>query len=157
MQLKIKNQEDFWAGVMFIGLGLLAVVVARDYPMGSAMRMGPGYFPTYLGVIMMVMGAIISARSMAVKGEARIIDLRTWGWRALVGLSLAFSTYGLLMEEVGLGFVPALVAVILISSFSGKDKFRPVELAILTVALIVGSVGLFIYLLGLPFRLFWWS
>ncbi|MBI4207936.1 MAG: tripartite tricarboxylate transporter TctB family protein, partial [Betaproteobacteria bacterium] len=50
MQFKIRNQEDFWAGLMFIGFGILSIVVSRDYPMGSAMRMGPGYFPTYLGV-----------------------------------------------------------------------------------------------------------
>ena len=153
MQLKIKNQEDFWAGVMFIGFGVLAIVVARDYPMGSAMRMGPGYFPTWLGAIMGVMGAIISARALVVIGE----DIKPWGWRPLIGLSVAFAAFGLLMEEIGLGFVPALLALILISSFSGKDKFRLLELAILTIVLIVGSVLLFTKLLELPFRLFWWS
>ncbi|UCF74336.1 MAG: tripartite tricarboxylate transporter TctB family protein, partial [Betaproteobacteria bacterium] len=94
MQLKIKSQEDFWAGIMFIGFGLVAIVVARDYPMGTAMRMGPGYFPTYLGVIMMVMGAIISIRSLWVKGEG----IRRFGWRGLFFLSLAFATYGFLID-----------------------------------------------------------
>ena len=63
MQLKIKSQEDFWAGLMFIGFGVLAIFVSRDYPMGSAMRMGPGYFPTSIGMIMVALGAIITAMS----------------------------------------------------------------------------------------------
>lgn len=151
MKIRIKSQEDFWSGLMFIGFGLLAVIVARDYPMGAAMRMGPGYFPTYLGAIMMVLGAIISARATRVPGEG----IGPWGWRPLFVLCLAFIVYGLFMEAFELGFVPSLIAVIVLSSFAGRE-FRPVELVILTVVLVVGAVGLFIYGLGLPYPLFWW-
>jgi len=55
VQLKIKNPEDFWAGIMFLGFGVLAVYISQDYPMGTAMRMGPGYFPTYLGALLIVL------------------------------------------------------------------------------------------------------
>jgi hypothetical protein len=151
VKLSIKNQEDFWAGLMFIGFGLLAIVVARDYPMGSALRMGPGYFPTYLGYIMMVIGAIISFRATRVAGEG----IGSWGWRPLLVLGLAFVVYGLSMESFELGFVPSLIAVIVVSSFAGRE-FRPVELAFLTVVLVAGAVGLFIYGLELPYPLFWW-
>ena len=68
VQLKIKSQEDFWAGLMFIGFGVLAIVISRDYPMGSAMRMGPGYFPTSLGAIMVLLGSIITLLSFKVAG-----------------------------------------------------------------------------------------
>jgi len=59
--MRIKSQVDFWGGLLFVGFGLLAILVARDYPMGSAMRMGPGYFPTYIGLALVAIGAWIAA------------------------------------------------------------------------------------------------
>src|SRR5688500_9725500 len=98
--VKIKSQEDFWAGLMFVGFGVLAIVVARDYPMGSALRMGPGYFPTYLGAIMVVIGAIMTGRGYRIEGEA----IGRWGWRPLLWLSAAFAGFGLLIERAGFVF-----------------------------------------------------
>jgi hypothetical protein len=151
VKLKIKSQEDFWAGIMFIGFGLAAIIVARDYPLGSAMRMGPGYFPTYLGAIMIVLGAIITARSLWVQGEG----IGRWGWRPVVMLGLGFIVYGLFMEQINLGFVPALIALIVLSSFA-EPGFRPVELVLLTIALLAIALGIFIFGLDLPYTLFWW-
>ena len=148
--MKIRSQEDFWAGLMFIGFGILAVVVARNYPMGTAMRMGPGYFPTYLGAISIVIGALLTGRSLLIAGEG----IGRWGWRPLLWLSAAFASFGLLIERAG--FVFALAALIVASSLSGRDT-RTWELALLIVALIGGSVGLFIYGLELPYQLFPWS
>jgi hypothetical protein len=148
--VKIRSQEDFWAGLMFIGFGAVAIVVARDYPMGTAMRMGPGYFPTYLGAIMVVIGAIMTGRGYRVEGER----IGRWGWRPLLWLSAAFAAFGLLIEEAG--FVLALLALIIASSLAGRDT-RPFELVVLIAVLITGSVALFIYGLELPYRLFPWS
>lgn len=148
--MKIKSQEDFWAGLMFIGFGILAIAVARDYPMGSALRMGPGYFPTYLGAIMIVIGTIMAGRAYRVEGE----KIGRWGWRPLLWLSAAFAAFGLLIDEAG--FVLALLALIIASSLAGRDT-RPVELMLLIVVLIAGSVALFIYGLELPYRLFPWN
>lgn len=150
MKLSIKNQEDFWAGLMFIGFGILALVVARDYPMGSAMRMGPGYFPTCLGGLMITIGAVIALRATRVAGTG----IGPWAWRPLIILSVAFLVYGLSMETFALGFIPSLAAVIVLSSLAGRE-FRPVELVFLTLVLVVGAVGLFIYGLELPYPLFW--
>jgi hypothetical protein len=135
---------------MFIGFGVLAVLIARDYPMGSAMRMGPGYFPTYLGAISIVIGAIMTGRAYQFEGEG----IARWGWRPLLWLSAAFASFGLLMERAG--FVLALLALIIASSLAGRDS-RPLELVLLIAVLISGSVGLFIYGLELPYRLFPWS
>lgn len=151
MKLTIKNQEDFWAGLLFIGFGLLAIVVARDYPMGSAMRMGPGYFPTYLGAIMVVIGAIITLTSLKVPG-GKPTGL---AWRPLIALFAAFLVYGVMMEN-NFGFIPSIAIVVLISSFSIKD-FRPLELTLLTGTLVLGTTALFIWGLELPYPLFWWS
>jgi hypothetical protein len=148
--MKIRSQEDFWTGAMFIGFGILAILVSRDYPMGSARAMGPGYFPTYLGVVIIAIGAALAVRAFWVEGEG----LGGWGWRPLLWLSAAFAAFGLLME--GAGFVIALLALIVASSLAGRDT-RPLELLILTVLLIAASVGLFVYGLELPYRLFPWS
>ena len=147
--MKIKSQEDFWAGLMFVAFGVLAIGVARNYPMGSALRMGPGYFPTYLGAIMIVIGVIMTGRAYRIEGEG----IGRWGWRPLLWLSAAFAGFGLLIESAG--FVLALLALIIASSLAGRDT-RPLELIVIAV-LITGSVALFIYGLELPYLLFPWS
>ena len=148
--MRIASQKDFWAGLMFIGFGTLSIYLSRGYPMGELMHMGPGYFPTWLGVILIVIGAVTAGRAYRAQG-ARV---EPWGWRALLWLSAAFAAFGLLIEEAGL--VLALLALIVASSLAGRDT-RPLELVILAVLLIGGSVGLFIYGLELPYRLFPWS
>ena len=148
--MKISAPKDFWAVLMFIGFGILAIVVSRGYPIGSALRMGPGYFPTYVGAIMIVIGAITTGLAFRVEGP----DVGSWGRRPLLWLSAAFAAFGLLIE--GAGFVLALLALIVSSSLAGKDS-RPLELAVLIVVLITASVALFIYGLELPYRLFPWS
>lgn len=151
MRFKIKSQEDFWAGLMFIGFGLVAVVIARDYPLGSAMRMGPGYFPTYLGVLMMIMGAIITVRSTKVPGER----IRAFGWRGLGFLSLAFFTYGLLIDTLDVGFVLSIAAVIILSTLASRE-FKLLQSLALAAALVLGTVAVFIWGLDMPYPLFWW-
>ena len=149
MQFKIKSQEDFWAGMMFIGFGVLAIVISRDYPMGSAMRMGPGYFPTWIGVIMVLLGAIISAISFKVVGGA----VGRFAWKPMVVLAIAFCTFAWGIDHIG--FIPSLAVMIVLSALAGKE-FRLKEVLILMVVLIVGCWALFIKGLELPFPLFWW-
>ena len=149
MQLKIKSQEDFWAGLMFIGFGVLAIVVSRDYPMGSAMRMGPGYFPTYLGVMMAILGAIISALSFKVEGA----KVGKFALRPMILLGIAFVSFGWAIDHIG--FIPALLIMIFLSALAGKE-FKLKEISILSAVLIAGCWALFIKGLELPFPLFWW-
>lgn len=151
MQFKIKSQEDFWAGIMFMAFGLVAIFVARDYPMGSAMRMGPGYFPTYLGVLMMIMGAIIAFRSTKVTGE----PIRKFGWRGLFFLSAAFYTYGVLIDTLDVGFVLSISAVVFLSTLASRE-FHLLESLGLVAVLGLGTVVVFIWGLDMPYPLFWW-
>jgi hypothetical protein len=149
VQLKIKSQEDFWAGVMFIGFGVLAIVISRDYPMGSAMRMGPGYFPTGIGAIMIVLGALIALLSFKVEGP----KIQPFAWKPMILLAIAFSTFAWGIDHIG--FIPSLVVMIFVSALAGRE-FRLKEVAVLAVVLIVGCWALFIKGLELPFPLFWW-
>jgi len=84
MKPDLRNNKDFLAGILFVVVGALALVVASGYPMGAAARMGPGYFPTVLGAILILFGFCVLARGVAsgakVKGE--------WGWRPLAWVAL---------------------------------------------------------------------
>jgi hypothetical protein len=147
--LKIKSQEDFWAGAMFVGFGLLAIFMARDYPFGSTSRMGPGYFPTWLGIIMACLGIALCLQGLKHEGA----KLGKWAFKPMILLSLGFITFGWAIDHVG--FVIATAALIILGAASGTE-FKWKEVIIMTIVLIIGSWALFIYGLELPYPLFWW-
>ncbi|MGZ8231402.1 MAG: tripartite tricarboxylate transporter TctB family protein [Burkholderiales bacterium] len=144
--MKIKSQEDFWSGLMFIGFGIAAIVIARDYPFGSAMRMGPGYFPSAIGGCLITLGAIIAAISFKTPG----VGIGPWPWRAMTLMSVAFVIFAWGMEHIG--FIPSLAILIAVSTLS-TPHFRWKEMAIEMVVMIAGSWAVFIYALELPFPL----
>jgi hypothetical protein len=152
VQIKIKSLEDFWAGLMFIAIGLAAVIIARDYPMGWAIRMGPGYFPTWLGGILIFLGAIITGCSFCIKGEG----IGPWAFRPMFVLTGALALFGVALELLELGLVPALALLTLASGFAHKEV-RWLETIVVAVLLTIGCVGLFVYGIGLSYPLFWWS
>lgn len=120
MVKQLVRSTGFWSGLMFFSFGAAAVYVARDYPMGAAMRMGPGYFPTYLGVLLMIMGVVITARGILARGEA----IGGWALRPLVILGVAILVFAYAMDT--LGFIPALVLLILGSALASRE-FRLLE------------------------------
>jgi len=150
VQFKIENQQDFYSGVMFIAFGLTAIVVARDYAMGSAMRMGPGYFPTYLGALLIVIGSVLSLRSFKTEGQR----IKPFAWRPMIMLTLAFCLFGWGIDHIG--FIPGLVCVVVISALGGR-RFALREVIPLAVVLVTLAVAIFVYGIALPFKLFWWS
>ncbi|HZN26239.1 MAG TPA: tripartite tricarboxylate transporter TctB family protein [Burkholderiales bacterium] len=146
MKVALTNNKRFLSGLMFIGIGAVAIFIARDYPMGSALRMGPGYFPIVLGGIIILFGIweiiIGTLKPDEVKGN--------WSLRALIVLPLSAVIFGILMEKAG--FIPALIALIFASALAGNE-FKFWEVAVLAVGLTIACVGLFIYGLGLPYPL----
>ena len=66
----IRSPKDFWAGLLFVALGVLAITVGSRYNLGTAARMGPGYFPRILGMLLVVLGVIITLRGLRLNGEA---------------------------------------------------------------------------------------
>ncbi|MGA0024634.1 MAG: tripartite tricarboxylate transporter TctB family protein [Burkholderiales bacterium] len=147
--MKITSQEDFWAGIMFIGFGVLAIFISQDYPFGSASRMGPGYFPTWLGIIMAVLGVAVTAQGFKVKGEG----VGKFAWKAMLLLSVAFIFFGWAIDHVG--FIPAMFVMVFLAAAAGRE-FRTKEVFIIAIVLIIGCWALFIKGLELPFPLFWW-
>jgi hypothetical protein len=156
MLLRIRNLQDFWSGVFFIALGLLAIWLSRDYPMGSASQPGPGYFPVWLGGIKTVLGAIIGGASLKLQGDpGERLELREWGFRPWLVLPLTLAVYAMLMEA-DFGFVPSLVVLIVGCALAHKDVHWR-ETILLSVFLTAGAVAIFIYGLELPYPLFWWN
>ena len=146
MKLEFRNNQDFWAGLMFFGIGAAAVLVARDYPFGRLLRMGSGFFPTLLGVILMLFGIYIMLRGLRRNEKIQ----GNWSVRAVIVLPLITVLFGVLMDRAG--FIPAL-AVLAFGSATAGNEFKWREVLLLTAFMTVLSVALFILGLGLPYPL----
>ncbi|HEX6692942.1 MAG TPA: tripartite tricarboxylate transporter TctB family protein [Burkholderiales bacterium] len=143
--MKIKSPKDFWAGLMFMGVGLFFLVWAvTHYQMGTAVRMGPAYFPALLGGLMAVLGFIVLLGSFAISGP----PVPKFQFRPLLLISLACVVYGYLMKPLGL--ILATAALVFISAYGGHE-FKWKEVTILYVVLIIFSVLVFVKGLTLPF------
>ena len=142
----LKNPKDFWSGVMFavIGFAFAIIVKVYDYPMGSASRMGAGYFPFVLGNIMGVIGLVVIAQALLTSGG----PISKFAWRPLFWVLLAFVIFGLTAKFLGL--VIAILLLVVISSYGGHEhKWK--EAIISSVILAVTSIAVFVYGLKLPF------
>jgi hypothetical protein len=146
MQGGIRNPRDFWSGVIFIAVGAAAALLARAYPRGSAMRMGPGYFPTTLGILLACLGLFVLLRSLARAGEP--VGRLSLGPLALVLGPIVL--FGLLLRPLGLG---GSILLLVMSSAWASRHFRWPVAAALAVGLAVGCSLLFVRLLGLPIPL----
>ena len=131
---------------MLIVFGAASIFIARDYPFGSTMRMGPGYFPSMLGGILALFGIYVMIIGLR-RGEKITVHCST---RALIVLPFSLIAFGVLMTYVG--FIPALAVLIFGSASAGRD-FKFVEVLLLTVILTALSVAIFIWGLGLPYPL----
>jgi Tripartite tricarboxylate transporter TctB family len=140
----IRNPKDFGSGCLFAGFGLVAVVLGATYPAGTAARMGPGYFPRALGIILIVLGTILIIKSLRTTGAR--ISLPTL--KPLVVVLGSVLLFGLTV--VPLGLVLATMLLVLASSVASHE-FRWKEATIASVVLAAFVVAVFGY--GLKLQL----
>jgi Tripartite tricarboxylate transporter TctB family len=146
-KVKIKSPKDFWAGLMFVGFGLFfAVWAVANYQMGTAVRMGPAYFPALLGGLLAVLGAVVLAGSLAIRGP----NVPQFHFRPLALIVVACVAFGYLVKPLGL--VLSILVLVVLSALGGHE-FRWKEVIILFAALAIFSVLVFVKGLGLPFQL----
>jgi len=151
--VNIKSQKDFFSGLMFLVVGAAFAWGATKYSIGTGARMGPGYFPLLLGVMLAVFGAIICFTSLVVEtadGE----KVGRFGWRPIIyilGGNLAFGVLLGGLPSIGLphmGLIAGIFALTIICSKAGNE-FRWRDVLLLASALSVGSYLAFIVLLKL--------
>lgn len=144
--MKLKNPKDFWSGVMFtaIGFAFAAIVKYYEYPMGTGSRMGPGYFPYVLGIIMAILGIAIVVESFATEGP----PVTKFAWKPLFWILGGVVLFGLIAKVAGLAV--SIIALVVISAY-GSHEFKIKEVIIASLILAAFSVGVFVYGLKLPF------
>jgi len=141
--MKIKAPKDFWAGLMFIAFGLGFMIVAGNYAMGTAVRMGPAYFPTVLGGLLALIGIAIFIESFIATGP----KVPTIVLRPMTLILLGVCLFGILLKPLGLIVSTALLIGI---GALGGHEFKLKEVVILYAVLVVFSVAVFVRGLGLP-------
>jgi uncharacterized membrane protein len=147
MNLPLLASKDFWAGLLLIATGAAAVLIARNYSFGSSLRMGPGYFPTVLGGLLILFGIYLLVEGL--RSDEKISG--SWSLRALILLPLALVLFGVLMEHGG--FVPAMLVLIFISGLAGTE-FKVLESLLFAIGLTALAAAVFVWGLGLPYPLF---
>ena len=143
----IRGPKDFWSGVIFVVFGLAAVIIGRDYSMGTAGRMGPAYFPTILGGLLTLIGLIGVVRSMIRTGS----PIGRFAIREILLVLFSVVVFGLLVRGAGLAL--SVVLVVVISGFASA-KFKLGPYVLLGVGMSVFCVLLFVKALGLPMPMF---
>jgi hypothetical protein len=143
----IRHPKDFWSGILFIVLGGAGCLIALDYAFGSAGRMGPGYFPRALGLILATLGAILVLRSFRLQGDKVSFP----SFQPVLIVLGAVLVFGLVVNWLGL--VLATMLLVILSSFASHE-FRWKEATIASVALAVFVVIAFRY--GLKLQLPTW-
>jgi len=151
----IKSQKDFFSGLMFMAAGVAFAWGASGYPIGKGARMGPGYFPLVLGVLLAVLGALITFKAMVVD----TVDgdkVGRFAWKPLIFIIAANLVFGAALgglPSIGLpplGLVLGIFILTFVASLA-SDEFNPKEALVLSVVLSVFSYGAFIKLLNLQF------
>jgi hypothetical protein len=154
--VKIKSQQDFFAGLMFMVVGIAFAWGATNYNIGEGARMGPGYFPLVLGILLTALGAFIIFESLVVETEDGE-PIGKFAWKPLgfvIGANLLFGILLGGLPSIGLpamGMVVAIYGLTFVSSLAG-DEFHFGGVAILATILAIGSYLAFIMLLKLQFQ-----
>jgi hypothetical protein len=153
--MRIKSQKDFWAGLMFMSIGIAFAWGSTTYNVGEGARMGPGYFPLMLGILLAALGAFIVFEGLVVETEDGE-KIGKWAWRPLGFILAANFAFGVLLAGVpslhipAFGMIVAIVFLTFIAALAG-DEFNWKEIAVLSVVLSVGSYIAFVWLLKLQF------
>lgn len=143
----IKHPKDFWSGIIFLFVGLAAIIIGRDYNMGTAGKMGPAYFPTILGGLLALIGLASTVRSLFREGEV----LEKFAVKQTILILAGVLLFGFLIR--GAGLVAAIYAVIMLSAYA-SSKFKLLHALALATGMTIFSVVVFVKLLGLPIAIF---
>lgn len=138
--MKIRNEKDFWSGVMFIAFGLFFALFAQKYDFGTAQRMGPAYFPTMLGGLLAVIGFVVALTGLGREGvDGKVEKFHFYELAWVLGAVVVF---GLLLRPAGV--IVAMFALVGISSYASHE-FHWKEAVILSIVMAIITWVVFIY------------
>lgn len=153
--MNIKSQKDFFSGLMFMVVGVAFAWGATDYTIGSGAHMGPGYFPLALGILLAVLGGVITFKAMVVE----TVDgdkIGKLAWKPLFFIIAANLVFGVMIGGLpsihlpAMGLIAGIYALTFIASLAG-DTFKAREVFVLATALAAMSYVAFVLLLKLQF------
>ena len=143
----MRNPRDFWAGLLYLALGIAVVVWGRQYAMGTSARMGPGYFPTVLGAVLALLGAVSVGRSLLRTGE----PIAAVAWRPTALVLGGTVLFGLLLE--GAGLLIALASMIITGAMASRYTRLDVVSVLALLGIVMFCALVFVKGLGLPMPL----
>ena len=146
----LRSGQDLLCGAMFALIGVGALWIGRAYTMGTPQRLGSGVFPWLLGWGLIGIGAIIFAKGLLTDGSR----LTGWAWRPVILITLAAISFGLLIEPAGL--VVSMAVLMVLGALVGDDH-RWRELGVFMAVMLLIGVGVFVYALRMPIKVFPWS
>ncbi len=144
--MRLRSPKDFWAGLIFVAIGVAFILLAQAYRLGTMHRMGPAMFPTMVGALLAGLGVIIALRSLLVDGE----PVPRFHARPIGVALAAIVLFGVVLQWLGL--IAAVAALVLVGAYAARDV-RPLENLALAAAMVLFSVAVFAWLLGLPLPL----
>lgn len=142
----IRGTKDFWTGLIYIFFGSGAILIAREYDMGRAIKMGPAYFPTVLGGVLIFIGLLSLIRSFMKEGT----PIGAFTLKGLAFVSLSVVVFGLIVR--GAGLLVALPVLVLVSAYA-STRFRWIPSILLAAGLTVFCIFVFLKGLGVPLPL----
>jgi hypothetical protein len=138
--------RNILAGLMFMAFGLLGLWLARDLDAGSASDMGPGYFPRLVCIVLVLLGAALSATDLVRQGDSP----EGWAWRPFCLITLSALAFAFLLKPIGL---VGTIAITTVLASAAASMLRPLALAMLVAVLVAVNVGIFVLLLRMPIPL----
>ncbi len=153
--MNIKSQKDFFSGLMFLVVGMAFAIGAYNYNMGDGARMGPGYFPRMLGVLLAILGCVITFKALTV-ATADGEKLGTWAWKPMACILGANVIFGIMLGGLpsiklpAMGLIVGIYALTFVASLA-SEKFNPKEVFFLATALALLCYVAFVVLLKLQF------
>lgn len=146
MKTPERNWPEIAAGLVWVGVGLAAALIAGDYAFGTVVRMGPGFVPIMLGVLLVVFGLVAAWQGRRLPRVA--LDLRLRPFAFILG---GIVVWVALIDRAG--FVPSTLALVGISSLAERE-IEPLETAALALGVTVVGYLIFIYGIGIPIAAF---
>ena len=143
-----KSSPSAWqnliGGFLAVALGLFALIMASSYPMGSLLRMGPGFFPCIIASLIVLLGFALMVSGFRMQPQLSSVTVQ---WRSVLAIGSGILLFALLLERVGL--IPATLVLVLVSSLA-EPRWRPARAATLALAMTALVYVIFIKILQIP-------